>query len=305
MKFTTFYTTALLTASFHADSVLAQKKTIPDPDGKLIIELMSSQNQNQQTSASQTLVDPNRLCYMLVDPECDALAIDSPQQLAVDWIINTQDQTELAQLLTENSVQVLEVLSLAVLYFSTSGGAWEDQCNFLSGLDPCTWNVEVPILGFSFSGERGTPNILGTTCHDGRLSEIRLISLNLVGSIPEEIGLLTDLNILELSDNNLTGDIPRQIRLLVNLFILNLREFMFLVSGHDGALLDSNKLSGAIPTELGSLVNLSHLSLGEFMVLSFRYALLPPNKAPAHFLSFYLLSICKFHSLQQACWDYS
>jgi hypothetical protein len=57
---------------------------------------------------------------------------------------------------------------------------------------------------------------MGTICDDGRVSKIGVNNLNLVGSIPEEIGLLTDLHNLELG------------------------EFMFLVSGR-GALLSPNK----------------------------------------------------------------
>ena len=68
----------------------------------------------------------------------------------------------------------------------------------------------------------------------------------LTGSIPPEIGNLTNLGYLWLSDNQLTGSIPTEIGNLTNL------ERLYLYS---------NQLTGSIPPEIGNLTNLTYLYL--------------------------------------------
>ena len=69
----------------------------------------------------------------------------------------------------------------------------------------------------------------------------------LTGSIPSEIGNLTNLTELNLYGNQLTGSIPPEIGNLTNLTYMNL---------------GSNQLTGSIPSEIGNLTNLYGLSLG-------------------------------------------
>ena len=71
-------------------------------------------------------------------------------------------------------------------------------------------------------------------------------SNNLSGTIPAEIGNLTNLVLLRLQANNLSGTIPAEIGNLTNLRELQLQE---------------NNLSGTIPAEIGNLINLEHLYL--------------------------------------------
>ena len=70
---------------------------------------------------------------------------------------------------------------------------------------------------------------------------------DLSGSIPPELGNLTNLDMLSLSGNALTGSIPPELGDLTNLTSL---------------WLHNNYLSGPIPTELGDLTNLEGLLLG-------------------------------------------
>ena len=64
------------------------------------------------------------------------------------------------------------------------------------------------------------------------------------GSIPPEIGCLTNLTDLFLFYNQLTGEIPPEIGNLTNLYSLYLH---------------TNQLTGEIPSEIGNLTNLTYL----------------------------------------------
>ena len=91
-----------------------------------------------------------------------------------------------------------------------------------------------------------------------------------VARIPTELGNLTSLTELDLSDNKLSGEIPTELGNLTNLTTLILNNNI--LSGEipvelgsltrlTGLDLSDNKLSGAIPTALGSLTNLTGLDL--------------------------------------------
>jgi len=82
-------------------------------------------------------------------------------------------------------------------------------------------------------------NIESTTSMDLR-------SQGLTGSIPSEIGSLTNLTLLNLSWNQLSGSIPYSIGNLTNLIVLNL---------------SYNQLTGGIPSSIGNLPTLLNLYL--------------------------------------------
>ena len=71
-------------------------------------------------------------------------------------------------------------------------------------------------------------------------------SSSLTGPIPSEIGRITSLASLDLSNNDLSGTIPTEIGLLENIKVLALR---------------NNRLGGAIPVQLGFLDSLERLVL--------------------------------------------
>jgi Leucine-rich repeat (LRR) protein len=83
----------------------------------------------------------------------------------------------------------------------------------------------------------------------GFLSQLSHLSINLnqlSGSIPSEISSLSRLSVLYLDNNQLTGAIPSEVGSLIQL---------------NAILLYSNQLTGAIPSEIGSLSRLESLSL--------------------------------------------
>jgi len=142
--------------------------------------------------------------------------------------------------------------ALMVLYNSTDGANWSNYANWGNG-DPCTQNW------YSVTCD-GIGNVVG----------LQLYNNNLRGTIPTEIGQLTNLSALYLSNNSLSGTIPIEIGQLTNLSALYLfnNSLRGTIPTEIGKLtnlsalyLFNNSLSGTIPTEIGQLTNLSSLEL--------------------------------------------
>ena len=103
---------------------------------------------------------------------------------------------------------------------------------------PLNWAIGLPIQEWT-----------GIQVHRDtqRLVQVNLSNQGLSGTIPGELGSLSELTSLWLHRNRLTGEIPPQLGNLTNLRTLKL---------------DVNRLTGTIPAEMGSLSNLRSLSLG-------------------------------------------
>ena len=104
----------------------------------------------------------------------------------------------------------------------------------------------------------------------GRVQKLNLTNNRLRGSIPAELGLLTELTNLELSKNQLSGVIPPQLAQLAKLrnLILSHNLLKGAIPASFGQLsqltylfLSFNQLSGPIPSELGQLQFLYALAL--------------------------------------------
>ncbi|XP_020174513.1 uncharacterized protein [Aegilops tauschii subsp. strangulata] len=83
-------------------------------------------------------------------------------------------------------------------------------------------------------------------CSSNRLQRLRLSRNNMVGILPNRLGNLTNLALLDLSYNNITGAIPLGISNLSCLETLDL---------------SNNLLAGAIPLGLGNCTSLQYVSL--------------------------------------------
>ena len=99
------------------------------------------------------------------------------------------------------------------------------------------WSAQRPISEWKGVTVSGTPS---------RVTKLILNDSELSGSIPAELGNLSNLAQLDLYRNDLSGSIPRALGSLSNLTILRLY---------------SNELTGSIPRELGNLSNLNYLNL--------------------------------------------
>ena len=121
-----------------------------------------------------------------------------------------------------------ERAALMALYNATGGTHWHRQRN---------WTTSESIRGWQGVSTSSRGFVTGLVLSDNNLS----------GTIPPEIGNLTQLTQLDLEDNELTGPIPPELGDLPQLRRL---------------VLGANELTGTIPPELGGLSQLTMLDLG-------------------------------------------
>ena len=128
-------------------------------------------------------------------------------------------------------------------------GSWGNpgliqDCNILLGLRDTlangaslNWSADVRIDRWERIKIGGFP---------GRVTELRLSGLELNGTIPPELGNLTELRILNLGNNSLTGSIAPELGSLSNL---------------SHVYLNTNRLTGEIPSQISDLWNLREMWL--------------------------------------------
>ena len=145
-----------------------------------------------------------------------------------------EDKGEISSNDRTAAVNEQDSLALVALYHSTGGQEWTNNTNWLK--EPVdTW--------------------FGITVADGRVIRLELAGNNLkdytnsgsiAGTIPPEVGDLSQLQVLDLHANRIQGTIPVEIANLLQLQVLDLQ---------------SNHLRGAVPAEITRLTNLLHLHL--------------------------------------------
>jgi len=127
--------------------------------------------------------------------------------------------------------ELLQRFVLANFYFSTHGDMWTDQYNFFSKKSVCDWNDKTS----------------GVFCNDNdQVSEILMSESNLNGTIPHDIGLLSHMEILNLSRNEIMGTIPVSLGIMSSLTSIDMSNCGF---------------SGAIPQSFAMLLDLVFLDL--------------------------------------------
>ena len=135
-----------------------------------------------------------------------------------------------------NPLNTNDYAALKALYESTNGENWLNnegwsEWDFSNSTSPNAFIVN---------------NWHGVTVEGNQIRNLLLNKNQLTGEIPEELGNLSNLDLLNLEQNQLTGEIPEELSNLSNLRILWLSE---------------NQLTGEIPEELGNLSNLQVLDL--------------------------------------------
>ncbi len=132
----------------------------------------------------------------------------------------------------------------------------------LAGTAALNWSADTPIT--EWDGVWVAPT-------RQRVTQLNLFKKNLTGEIPPELGKLSDLHWLGLSQNQLTGNIPpelgnlrnlRRLYLLFNQLTGDIPPELSQLANLEQLWLERNQLVGEIPPELGNLRNLRWLSLG-------------------------------------------
>ncbi|MCU0426130.1 MAG: IPT/TIG domain-containing protein [Candidatus Kapabacteria bacterium] len=143
---------------------------------------------------------------------------------------------------------------LRVLYDSLGGASWNNRATnrWLSGDPPSEWT--------------------GVTVQNGRITQIRLPDNGLRGRLPDILGELTALRVLDLTDNNITGTFPawiprattlEEVRIGGNQFTGTLPDSLGVMPNLRVFVADRNRLSGALPQTLCSLQVIRDLNLNQ------------------------------------------
>lgn len=137
---------------------------------------------------------------------------DSPEAQALYWI----SYDDSAQIDPQSHIdKVTQRFVLATLYFSTGGDNWEHSFSFLSHHDECEWN-------------HGGDSLGGAYCNDnGYVDTLVLSGLKMSGTLPKDVGLLTHLSHLDMSNNNVQEHLPSSIGLLHQLTHMDFSEYFW------------------------------------------------------------------------------
>jgi len=142
-------------------------------------------------------------------------------------------------------------LALVALYNSTDGDNWDNKENWLTG----------PVDSW-----------YGITVDNDRVTVISLGNNNLIGTIPPEIGNLTELGDLVFHNNQITNHLPETLTNLTNLWELVLNgnelsgeipDFIWDMESLNFLNLQTNNFTGSIPPEIGNLIDLVYLTMAE------------------------------------------
>ena len=177
----------------------------------------------------------------------------SPQYRAVEWL--ARDKVDNGN--NWSGYELLQRYVLRVLYHSTNGEYWNNGAStaWFGGSSVCQWPASDYL-----------------SCNGQQVDYIDLWAVDLYGTIPHEIGLLTALRHVNVEVNYLTGTIPTQLGQLTALTYLSL--YANILQGKiptqlgrltrlKDLVLSMNSLTGTIPTHLGRLTTLTNLYLSQ------------------------------------------
>ena len=189
----------------------------------------------------------------LVALDLDALLLQGTQVCLTDdtdlerWLSEISD----ARVAQCEELNNLDRNVLKALYNATNGPGWRNNTNWLSDAPLENWSgVKTDEGGRVVRLELNGNNLGGTLPPElGQLTNLTHLSLvnnQLTGNILPELGHLRSLTELDLSKNLLSGSIPAEFGQMTNLVRLHVY---------------SNRLSGSIPSEIGQLKSLSSIAL--------------------------------------------
>jgi hypothetical protein len=179
----------------------------------------------------------------------------SPQGKAWLWLNNGTTNP----LINTYSVdQATTRFALAVFYYAMNGDNWKRRDGWLNSSSECSWYYNTDYGGNS-------------SCSGDTFQIIAFVKNGLVGSLPKEIGLLTNLTRLTIEkEKGVVLALPTTIAQLTNLNIFEYNEDgkknsfpseIYSLSNLGLLDLSNNKFRGGIPKELQNMTNLTDLRL--------------------------------------------
>jgi len=196
-------------------------------------------------------------------PNGGALFADptSPESQALQWLENS-DPLQLDPSNSDTHVQLEQRYALLTLWFGSPNN-WFNQTNWLNGDECSWWGVTCDVT--TTAGRRNLQN--GTAV----VTRLELKANNVQGNIPEDLALLTDLEILNLEKNSLKGTLPSTMSALEKLLTLTLSENALTgkLAGVDFSKfsllqmldLSSNQLVDSLPDTLWQMPNMGIMVL--------------------------------------------
>lgn len=148
-----------------------------------------------------------------------------------------------------NEIPKAECRALLALYHSTDGPNWLDHRGWNDTHEPCKW--------------------YGVKCTNGHITSITLNVNDMTGTLPPELGDLSQLEVFVAYYNFMYGSLPPELgNTSLRVLILHNNKFDGTIPSSFGQLvnatkidLENNDLEGPIPPELGQLENLQMLNL--------------------------------------------
>ncbi|GKY93932.1 hypothetical protein MPSEU_000360100 [Mayamaea pseudoterrestris] len=205
----------------------------------------------------------------------------SPQSQAWKWLVS--DPRAVSQTANAYTMDELALrFGLAVVFFATNGPNWDNTTSWLSTStdgeeenDLCLWfSSKVPNNDRYMNEHIRKYDQYVEHCHKNGFQELRLAGNKLVGTIPNEVSMLTALTTLSLNFNELTGTLPSTLTQLTRLETLEC--YACGLKGNFTTLVDEwsttltnltklrfpiNALRGTIPSSITKLSKLTDLRL--------------------------------------------
>jgi Leucine rich repeat len=277
----------LLIAGIATGVVFTQSRsaTRPPPGFRPTTAPSAPGNQTSIPSLSPSILTIDRFIDMNLpkydeNDTADFSPLQTARNSAVKWL-----NEETTDFLMMELSQQKQRYSLAVFYMATTLQPWQNSTGWLSPDNECTW--------FSVQDDVCNDDLLYTT--------LQLSDNNLWGQLPEEIELLSHLEVFDLRSNAIRGVLPNQIGSLTHLKVIelsynqlsstipssfgnmtSLETLLIRSSNLTGTIptplfnagrsavgssslafvdLSGNKITGSVPSSIGNARNLSHLSL--------------------------------------------
>jgi len=246
-------------------------QTVTYGDGTTIAPLLpnlSCSNPQDRDEIIQSRISPH------ISSIDDFYSSFSPQSKALTWLLTIDTS------ISACSPSLIERYILIVFYFSTNGIGWNDNTNWLTDADYCSWYGISCSNGFLDSMYRIEGIYLGMNKLRGIIPEelsslqnllsLSLFSNKITGTLSSKLLTFSNIQSIDIYDNKITGALPDTLYNMISLQSLHLanNEISGNLSYYIGNLknlteftLSNNNIDGELPDEIGELVNLEYLIL--------------------------------------------